>query len=427
MQIHLTMSKTGTANRCAPSTFLPRAQRNAAPAMLGRISHSFLEECLTHGREAALASTALEHRAAMEAIDIDRLPARDPRAYSPEVAIAYNMVTGEARVLPDVKDRGYPDLGPDWIYGTADVVGLTADAVIVLDYKSGWGDLTPASKHMQVRSLGLAFARAYQRPQAIVGLIRNFLEGGEPWWSLDTMDEVDLDAHAYELEALWRRLHEAAKAFARGEWDGSCEVGEHCARCDSFVFCPAQQLLARMVVRAGEGDIAPLTPGACSKLEEVGSHLNTANARYFLESVKKAKAVVEQLEELLNLFARQSPIPLDDGNVYGPRPWPTEKIDPDRARSIVVNGLQEEDPTTKETVVWCRPYGEAVYDASVSKTVELKKGDLDDALKSWAKRTPAAKWSVEKKALLEALRHAGASRVTYSYPVGKHRPKKEDA
>lgn len=422
--IHLTISGVPRAMNCEASALLPRAKRSLATARTGNIIHDFLEDSLNLGRDAALCNMPLEHRAAAEAIDISALPAGEPGSYSAEVVVAYNILTGEARILEGVKDRAYPVLeGEGWLIGTEDVVGLTDDAVITLDYKTGWGDLTRAGKHNGVRTYGLAFARAFGRSRAIVGLIRGFMDGGDPWFDVFEMDAIELDAQEYELQMLYRRLVEAKKRFDAGEWDGATATGDHCKFCDGFPYCPAQQILARMVIRAGEGDISPIAPNACGKIAEVGSHLNEVNALAFYQSIQKAKAVVLALEEILDVYARGTPIPLGDGNVYGPRPWPIEKIDPNLARDVIVHGLQEEDPGTHETVVWCQPYGAAVYDASVSTETKLKKGDLELALKEWAKQHPGSKWSKEKEALLEALRRAGASRVTYTYPVGKFKAK----
>ena len=427
LKIHLTISGVPKAMACAPSAILPKARSTSGAAQLGSIVHGFLSRVPIVGREEALFELPVEHRAACEAIDVSKLPACRPDAYSVELAVAYNVLTGEARILKDVQNRQYPPLEEGWLCGTEDVVGLTDDAVITLDYKSGWGDLTRARSHHQVRTYGLAFARALGRPRAVVGLIRGFMGGGDPWWDVAELDEMELAAQEYQLEMLWRRLVEARKQMEDGTWDGSTCIGEHCSRCDSLPFCPAYQVLARQVVLAGDGDVTPLAPGFCGKLELVGSHLNEANARQFLERIQAAQRTLDTLKDVVDTYARHTPIALDDGYVYGPRPWPTEKIDPRLAEPILREGLREKAPNGEE-VVWCEGHGKDFADACMHQPpVEIRKCDLDAALKTVAKRTPGMKWSKEKDRVLEALRRSGASRLTFSYPVGEHRPKPQAA
>ncbi len=402
----LTFSGLPATELCPPRAVLPGSKSHNRYTRTGNVIHDYLRDCnLLGSSEAALLRVALEHRAAMEKLPISKLPL-DPTAYTPELALAYNVHSQETRVLGINISRGYPDLGEGWIYGTLDVAGEMADAVIDLDYKSGWGDLDPAKEHLQVLAGGLALARARNKDAAIVGLVRIPDSGSEPWADRARLDAIDLDAVAFRLEQIYERAITTAAEMEAGTWSGDVYEGEHCARCPGYARCPAKQVLARMVVLAAEGNISPLTPQQVRSIEEVGSHLTEQNAPMFLRQLDRAEEMIERLRSVLKDWAREHPIPAEKGKVYGAYPHlAKEDIDVERSRGVLV-------PL----------YGPAVYEASIRRETRLDKGQLEESVKDWARRNDAPLGKTYAAAL-DALRTAGAALPHYSHPVGYHKPR----
>ncbi len=290
-----TASGLDRAVACPGSVTLPQAPSTGAAAAAGSAIHAYLADP-AHDLDAV----PEEHREACAAIDLAALPAGAEWAH--EVTVAWDPATGRGREVGRDLGRHYPATGE--IFGTADVIGLTPDAVHVYDYKSGWGAVPAPTENWQLRFLALAAAEAYGRDTARVGLIH--LNGDAPRYRTATFDALDLAATAAELRA-------ALKTWVPG---APIVQGEHCRYCPAFDSCPAKLALFRAAV-----DI-PLA-------------ITPENARAVYLRAEAVAQVLGRVRAGLEMYAREHPIPLGDGLVYGPTTTERESVDAAAAQRVL--------------------------------------------------------------------------------------------
>lgn len=239
-----TASKLELAAICPGSHVLPQTQEDSTEAATRGIAlHAFLATyAATPGdraeaRNKALAALPPEFREAAEAIDLSLLPPLDPESVLPEVALAYDLDTGEGRLLAVNGGRDYSAARPTEVVGTADVLGLTDDAVVVLDYKTGHGSQTAARWNWQLRFLALAAARHYQMRRAVVALV---YVGTDlpPYFDRAVLEYADLAATELELSRVTEAVRQARWDVTRGQVP-QMRTGEHCRYCPARPTCPA--------------------------------------------------------------------------------------------------------------------------------------------------------------------------------------------
>lgn len=298
----ITFSGLHRVKACPPSAILPHSEKaNDAATNQGVEVHRFLELLSTGiSREAALELCTSEHRRFLSVIEVDKLPATAAGQYAAEVAFAYNWRNGTARELGRGTGRDYSDVGPDEIPGTADVVGLTPDAVVVLDYKAGpYANRRGAvGESMQLRGYALAAARAYGKERAIIGEIRIGADGAPAFETAEvTAEMLATDEAALRSDML------AVQSLIDGRAELPTVEGPHCAYCPAFASCPAKSALARAL--GGDGTslaLGELTPETALKARERS---------------KAAKQVLKQVDEALDLYFRANPVTLPSGKVLG--------------------------------------------------------------------------------------------------------------
>jgi hypothetical protein len=329
---------------CDGPAFLPRIDSTSDDADRGRAIHSFLETASASGRDVALGLSPESLRPALEALDLSRLPV-DGNRYAAEVAFAYDVRSGKARELGRGIGRRYECAATE-IGGTADVVALLEDdAVFVADWKSGWSRRAPAKENTQLRFYALAAARAYGRSRAVVQIIR-IMEDGATWTDEAAFDAFDLDAFALELTGLADRID----AVRAGMVEPRLAEGPQCKWCPSFNACPAKVALLRA------GALAPPEP----------AELTPTIAAEAYRRLRIYEAAVAKAKEILREYARTTPIPLEDGQVYGVRLDKTKSLDGVVAATV----LRE----------W---FGEA---ATAGVTIEVTQAGIKRALKAAGNR-----------------------------------------
>jgi hypothetical protein len=314
----------------------------------GRVLHAFLEDVNRLGElAAALERVPAEFREACEVIEERVLRMADPKSYAAEVAIAYDVDTGTARVLGQGLKREY-SIGPREFPGTIDVVGLSDNAVLIFDYKTGYAKLGRPKTLRQLRAYAVLAARAFNRDRAVVGIIR-IREDGSSYFEQDVLESFDLAEAEWELHELANKVAAERAKVAAGELPELTE-GEHCDRCPAFMVCPAKMALARQFALAPE------------RLEQL---VENATPEQLAAAWVRAKAVAEVAErviERIKAAAREQPIPLGNGAVLGA--VPTEEIIPETALPIIA-----------------QLYGEKVAEASKEVTVSVTKSSIEAALR----------------------------------------------
>jgi len=308
------------AYECPASHVLPRVIEPAEiAAELGTNVHAFIVRSREAGRDAALAEIPVTapHRMFCEQLPLDALP----EGGELEVAFAYDPQTARARVLGRNIDREYERHGllPHEVPGTADIVGVVGDTVVVLDWKTGRFDLGPAIRSWQLRALALFAARVYRKTRARVGYWY-LREDGTIHEEAAELDIVDLEVMAGTILATVNGI----QRLAASEGVPDTKIGGWCRFCPSIRYCPGHtQLLRAALVLDPELALTPDHFGAAWQLIERVSPI--------LESIKKS----------LQDIARESPFPTPDGRTVKPVLVEKESLDPAATAAVLAEyGLE---------------------------------------------------------------------------------------
>lgn len=404
MNPSLSFSKLELAELCPGALVLFQVDRENPARRRGTAVHAFLREVSRIDREQALQSVPEEHREACAALDLDLLPL-DPESWAAEVAFAYDVETDQARELGRDLERNYPEVGDDEIVGTADLVGLDADRVIVPDFKTGRVP-PPVKGNLQLGAYALAAARAYQRSAAKVAIIHlpmGFSDIDPSCRSAD-LDSIDLDAIGARIYGIWESLRAARTAYAQGQLPFLCE-GDHCVYCAAFPTCPAKQVLASRIAKP---ELCPAVLAVAQDLEAFRNALTLESAPGIIAMLERYDELSKRLWAIIDDLAKQAPIPLGNGEAYGPHPYTRTRISGD-AISVLLDR-----------------YGEEVA-LVAAKSVEatLTKKAITDALRPWVKTKEGAKISWEMDACMEALIQRGAAKKSTSTPIGRYTLREE--
>lgn len=361
-----TASSLERALACRASERLPHIRRESSRAARGTALHAYLE-ALSGGatQDAALAMVPEQWRADAAALPVETMPLGS--AYATEVTLAWDYVTGEARILGKGLGRDYSGARPTEYVGTVDVLARLEDRVWVADYKSSRNGKTAAARNAQLGFLGLAAARAHGVEAADVVLV--FLDGTQP-------DGASLDA--FDLDRWEGQLRDLA-AYYESDAQDAPQMGEWCRYCPALAACPAQQQTLALVA-AGEVLPATLTP-------EV-----VARAWHRLQAIRGA---VEAAGEVIDAYARQTPVDLGDGRELREVTTARESVDGAAAWRVLV-GFAGQDV------------------AEAACTLSASKSSVTKAIKASA---PKGKGAAMEREVLGLLRQAGAITTSESTSV----------
>lgn len=371
----LTASGVPRAMLCPPSAVLPHIETTNAHAEAGTARHRYLERYLAIGA-AALDEVPEEHREDCASLPVAELPASQRGLWAAEVAFAYSVTTDEGEAVGISIARAYPveefrGLGPI-IFGTADVVGLTHDEVIVIDYK---GPHDRADHTWQLKTLLVAACRAYNRPRGRAATIS--LRGEErPYWRWIELDEFALEEAAEALREL---------VAVRIPGPPRYRIGAHCDRCPAFAFCPAQARLAVALARGEEQDaLATLLP------------LDEHTLPVAWEKLRAARKLLARIDDAchaaaIDMHRRGIPVRLSDGRRLGPVETSRESLD----------GL-----TTYHVLQ--QLHGQEIAEGAVE--FAASKASIDRSLRGLL-RSPKDRLAPLRRSALDAIRAAGGVTV----------------
>ncbi|MCX6951320.1 MAG: PD-(D/E)XK nuclease family protein, partial [Verrucomicrobia bacterium] len=315
------------------------------------------------------------------------------RVAASEVAFAFDVTSGEARVLGENIGREYAKAGrtPTDIAGSADLVGLTADAVVVIDYKTGRQPVTRCADNWQMRALSVMAARALGRSRAQAAVLY-VDDDGRPRYDWASWDAFDLDGFASELQGLGQDVIYARELVAAGKPSpGGLRTGSHCRYCPALTTCPAQGAFVRQLVATPTETLAELEAGI----------QDDATARAVFERIEAVEAVIKKAKAALYDRACTRPIPLGNGEVCG-----------------ITESSRE---SLKGNVAWdaiAKLHGPAVADAAVE--LDATKAGIKRALAAVATETGQKVGALEREAL-DAIRAAGGAETKTTRTVKVHR------
>lgn len=306
---------------CAGGALLPGAQEETAFATRGTTLHAYMQDVCSLGSAAALERVPADLRAAAEAIDLSILP-EAAAIIGAEVAFAWNALLDEGRELGrGVTRAAYSACGPDDFGGLADLVFLSGGVVTIFDWKFGHGDLPPAHRNWQLRTLALLASRAYRVERARVAIVR-VREDGTAYHDAAEFDAMDLEEAAIELGNLGERIQRTPGSL---RYPQDLRRGGHCRYCPSFDWCPAQHELLQIAVRkpdqlANEAEVA-LTNGGRAHAYAIWREL---------------ELLTKRIGERIGAHAAMRAIELPSGRAYGYAPGRREVEDAAKARDVLL-------------------------------------------------------------------------------------------
>lgn len=333
-----TGSSLERATACPASQALPHARTQSEAAERGSLIHWFLAESLTVGKSAALEKVPEQWRGVCEALAATDIPELDAASYVAELAVAYNVETGNARELGRQIDRDYGALHPDEVPLSLDTFGLCSDGVSVFvgDWKTGRGYVPPAAQNAQLLLGALATCRLYGRTRADVAL-GYIHEDGTIWFDRAFVDEWTIDGFASSLRKVAASVRYARDVVAGG-FIPDTFAGPHCRYCPAFVHCPAQTALVRTIAESPErfrddalrfrSELNALTPELAQKA-------------YY--TWRRAYDAINRIGEALRAYTTEhGPIELENGQVYGPVMTMRDHVDGAVTRSVLLEKYGQE-------------------------------------------------------------------------------------
>lgn len=268
---------------CPSSAVLPRAENASEWAGAGQDEHEELARQTLAG-------------------DLPpRLAALVPPNPRVEVKLRYNTATREAAILGDGADRNYGAPGPLDIFMSLDVLGVDRDAVVVLDWKSGFNSVEPAATNGQLWGGALAACKALGKSRAIIRIVYTNQGGRCDEQEIDALDLADFAAR---LERLPVAVAALLERYKRGEILETRE-GSWCRYCPSKHVCPSKNALLVQVAEKG--------------LAVVGdSALTPQRARAGYEQLVRIESLVKDARKRLETYVDENgPIDLGEGRMFG--------------------------------------------------------------------------------------------------------------
>jgi hypothetical protein len=303
---------------CAASAALPVVDSAWAAGDAGTDKHAALAAAIVGTEQ----NPSPDVVAWLDALNDDPATLAPIRGAAPELAYGYVPSTGVARLIGANVGRAYNAASGEFA-GSADYVLVADGLVMVVDLKTGIGDVPHPARNAQLRFLALAAARWHGVESARVGIL-HAPEGRTPWWSWATLDAFELETIAVELRALAERIGYARNDVEKGRTP-RLTVGEHCTHCPARHGCPARVAMAQRL--AGEPERVVL---------DLKAMLTPESAALALARWQAATKALQEVGAALHAYASESPIPLGDGRVWGPVASEREVIDADKAWPVLV-------------------------------------------------------------------------------------------
>lgn len=428
-RVTLTGSGLWLAQICIGSAVLERASSTTPWTRRGNALHKFFLDVNRlggpeAGRDAALALVEDDgFRRVCEFLNLEGLPL-DPAAYVPEVALAYDVVTGRAEELHRKGDRDYSMVDfSRQVPITLDGAGVSPRRVKVFDWKPGFAYVSDPEINMQFRMGGLAAARTWGRGKdfegAEVEMVR-FREDGEPYTVRRFFDLFALAEIASEV----RELHADGMRAAAADVAPKLTTGAHCAKCNSIAYCPAAEAVVRAAVTQPEtvvvGMIAKLTP---------------EHALEALDQYDSLVALVGRMKEELDRFAAWEPIRMRDGRMYGKHEEHRDKLDGQKVwhRLAELVGADEAwkaskiATTKKDLTALCGRIVDGWKPEEAEAAPPALRALVGRVLSRPSKRKGGAQLAKTplNEFLIEDLKEVGALKTTYFESVGVFTPPKE--
>jgi hypothetical protein len=358
----ITASALTRLRNCPSSAVLPRAENHNVWADKGHAEHE------------ALAVFGEDHPFA-------HLLPPQPRA---EVKLAYDVATRTGRIIGEGGGRDYGTPGPFEIVGSTDVLGIDRDTVVVLDWKTGFVDVEPASSNAQLWFYAIAACRALGKDAAIVRIVYTQTGIVDEY----AIDALELAEFAVSLERLHYQVADRTRRKSSNEVLETRE-GSWCRHCASKHVCPSK--------------VGLLTQIASNGLAVIGeTEMTSERATAAYQQIVHIESLVKSARQRLDAYVtEQGPISLGDGRMFGRYSRKgNERLD----GSVAVQAIRE--------VV-----GEQAKEfESIAIGYTTSKAAIDRA----AKQLNASGAAKVSKAVVARVRELGGVSSSPSYPIGEY-------
>lgn len=322
------------------------------------------------------------------------LEAATPEGERSEVALAFNVLTGEGRELPAQAHRAYPDLGPGWIYGTVDRLRVDPTRVVVTDWKTGGGaaaghfSTQPIEENLQMEFGAVASCAAYGRSEAMLVIAYTASEETAE----RSMDALDLLAAESTLRNIYGR--------ATAPNPQPVESTEACWRCPAAAACPLKRARALEVVESVRETSAGVVRAELPGMPTLDLTVESVAAGWTrLRQVREAvNAVLGEVERAYRGFAATTPVPLPNGKTLSEVEKSRESLD----GSVVFRVLEQ-------------THGREVALAAVE--LDATKASIERAVKPIA---PKGKGAALVRETLERIRAEGGTTTKTTRSVEEH-------
>jgi len=267
----LTASGLERALACLGSTTMAAVRHANRYAAGGSRLHRYVENARALGREAAADLVVREldeedrdsEREFMLAIDIEAIPP----GVEHEVGFALNVRTGEVVRIAG-REAGYPKMGPDWILGTTDIIGLRGGSTVFVADLKRFIFRSRADTCAQTDFYALCGVRVAGADDAETMLMRPIASG----WVTDRAyrDSIALEAFADSLAELVESRDRARRVYLAGGpmallERGMLSTGPQCELCDAARHCPAIRGDIERFARIDPAELLALLPPKVSE------------------------------------------------------------------------------------------------------------------------------------------------------------------
>jgi len=286
-----------------------------------------------------------------------------PKGGNFELAVAYNVKTGLARVLGENIGRQYEQAGAlrsQEFVGSIDWAGVVAEMALIIDWKTGWKHGRVADS-WQLKFLAFCVAKIHGLSEARIAYVKP-REDLPPIWMVETLDAFELLAIGKRLE----QLHSTLRILT--DWDvisggkpSPPEMepveGDHCRYCPVYKRCPAKTGLAKAMVEAiAREPMFELTP---------------EGAATAVKTLRRFEEIAKRMWAELSEYAKDHPVDLGDGKRYE---WA-----PGTPKDSVVDPAMALDYLATEFGIDC-----------ARQAASTNKGAIENAVKSYARKNKLA-------------------------------------
>lgn len=284
----ITGSSLERAERCPNSYAYPQVNSTSAASEKGTENHAEIERAIRSEEQGSLSNELWAFIASFT----------NRRA---EVGIALNVHTKSVRFIGARNAGGYDDVHPGEIALTVDFIGERDGKVWCVDWKSR-ARVTAAADNRQL----------------LAGVVGTGATVGAIYY----LDNHYCDSHEFsqmELDAFWPLADEilggvanaiSVKDTTKGTWEPPLHEGPWCDYCPAKFSCHAKTSYIKHALAIAPSEI-----------------LSAERAGEIWAQVKKAKKIVETMEEAIKLMSKDVDIPLKNGKVLRQIPVTTTKVD----------------------------------------------------------------------------------------------------